>query len=136
MSELLLVETFREAFADAWSMLQWWASVSFGLIAVASFARDKLNLVVVMGLSVLYSLFTAYSYLNIAALATIALGARVELAALSDSGSISAVGLSVLEYWERLGHLNARIFPLCFLITFVGTLAYLWYAFRNNSKAV
>ena len=135
MQELLLVESVREAFSAAWSNLQWWASVSFGLLALASFGRRQLILPAAIGLSILYSLFTAYTFLNTAGMVSIARGALTDLSALRESGNISAAGRSILELYESVGLLNGLIYYACFFATFLGTLTYLWYAYRVNSRA-
>jgi hypothetical protein len=56
MEEPLLAEAHRELYGLVWPNLQWWASVSFGLLALASFGRKHLNLLTTTGLSVLYVL--------------------------------------------------------------------------------
>jgi hypothetical protein len=135
MQELLLVESVREAFSTAWSNLQWWASVSFGLLALASFGRRQLILPAAIGLSVLYSLFTIFTLLNTVGMLSLAIGAIRELSALRESGNISAVGRGFLGSYERFGFLNGSIFYACFFATFLGTLTYLWYAYRVNARS-
>ena len=135
MQELLLVESAREAFSAAWSNLQWWASVSFGLLALASFGRRQLILPAAIGLSVLYFLFTIFTLLNTVGMLSLAIGAIRELSALRESGNISAVGRGFLGSYERFGFLNGSIFYACFFATFLGTLTYLWYAYRVNSRS-
>ena len=68
MDEFQLVETYREGFAVQWAQLQWWASVSFGLLALASFGRKHLSLAVTSGLSTLYLLFSVFSVINVYAM--------------------------------------------------------------------
>jgi len=136
MYELALVETLREAFGEIWSSLQWWASVSFGLIAVASLGRDRLNLLVTIGLTALYSLFTVYTLGNGSLMIAEASGAIQELAALRESGDISAVGALTLQRYENpmMGLDFSLIFFACFVATYVGSVGYLWYSYRKSSK--
>jgi Ca2+/Na+ antiporter len=137
MYELALVETMREAFGEIWSSLQWWASVSFGLIAVASLGRDRLNLLVTIGLTALYSLFTVYTLGNGSLMIAEATGAIQELAALRDSGELSAVGALTLQQYENpwAGLNFSFVFFGCFVATYVGSVAYLWYSYRKMSRS-
>ena len=121
--------------AEAWSNVQWWASISFGLIALASFGRERLNLFTVAGLAVLYSIFTVYSLVNTMAMVVHAASAREALSALADSEGISAAGAGVLRFTEAWGLFNGALFMICFGATFVGSLAYLWYSYRKASTS-
>lgn len=136
MYELALVETLREAMATIWSSLQWWASVSFGLMAVASLGRDRLNLFVTLSLTALYSLFTVYTLGNGSLMIAEAGGAVQDLAALRDAGTIGSVGARTLQSYEHpMAGLNfSLIFFSCFVATYAGCLGYLWYSFRKESR--
>ena len=131
MDEFQLVETYREGFAVQWAQLQWWASVSFGLLALASFGRKHLSLAVTSGLSTLYLLFSVFSVINVYAMVVTIAATIPELNALGD---ISTVGESIVDS-TRVRITNALVGTACFLATFCGTLAYLWYSYRKNKQA-
>ena len=131
MDEFQLVETYREGFAVQWAQLQWWASVSFGLLALASFGRKHLSLAVTIGLSTLYLLFSVFSVINVYAMVVTIAATIPELNALGD---ISTVGESIVDS-TRVRITNALVGTACFLATFCGTLTYLWYSYRKNKQA-
>lgn len=132
MDEFQLVETYREGFAVQWAQLQWWASVSFGLLALAGFGRKHLSLPVTIGLSALYLLFSVYSAINVYAMVMPIVATVSELSAL---GAVSDVGESILGS-VRVRQLNALVGALCFVATLAGTLTYLWHSYRKNKPTV
>lgn len=136
MYELALLETLRDAFATVWSNLQWWASVSFGVMAVTTFARDRLTLLITIFLTALYSLFTAYTLGNGSLMIAQASGAIQALVEIRDSGEISTVGALTLQQYENpVAGLNfGAVFFSCFVATYVGTVAYLWFSYLKPSK--
>ena len=136
MDELTLIQIRSDSFAQVWSSLQWWASISFGLIALCAFKRERLNLAVTAGLTVLYTVFSIYTLLNVGSMMTNVVGAMAELSALRDAGQIGYIGTQVIGYAEGPGGLNGTVFLVCFVATYGGSLAYLWYSHRSaaNSK--
>jgi hypothetical protein len=135
MPDLPLVAEYREALSSSVAQLQWWASVSFGLIALAHFGRKHLTLMVAICLSAAYFMFTLFAFVNAAFLGRIMAGAQTELSALRDSKNISAVGLALLKIDESGGRLNGILMIVCMVVTFLGTLTFLWYAYRKQSHA-
>jgi hypothetical protein len=134
MPDLPLVAEYREALSSSVAQLQWWASVSFGLIALAHFGRKHLTLMVAICLSAAYSMFTLFAFVNTAFFGRIMAGTIIELSALRDSKSISAVGLALLNI-DEFGRVNGILMIVCIAVTFLGTLTFLWYAYRKQSRA-
>ena len=130
MNEFQLVETFRESWAVVWSQLQWWASVSFGLLALASFGRKHLSLAVTIGLTTLYALFSVFCVLNIRVIAASVAGS---IDALETLESVTYVGQRILDA-RNLQDINGLFALVCFLTTLCGTLAYLWHSYRRNKR--
>jgi len=128
MDEFQLVETYREGFAVLWAQLQWWASVSFGLLALASFGRKHMTLAVTIGLSTLYVLFSVFCAVNVLAMTGHIVAAVAELSTLEG---VSDVGKSISGS-VRIGQLNGLVASACFLATACGTLTYLWHAYHKN----
>lgn len=60
MSEIELFIAWSELKAQIWSQIQFMASISFGLIALAHFSSDRLNIVLVVVLALLYTGFFAH----------------------------------------------------------------------------
>ena len=131
MLDLPLVAEFREALSSTVAQLQWWASVSFGLIALAHFGRKHVTLMVAICVSAAYSMFTIFAFVNAAFLGRIMAGTLTELSALRDAKNISAVGLALLN--EPGAGLNGILMIVCIVVTFLGTLTFLWYAYRKHS---
>lgn len=131
MTESEIIENVFKIFDRYWSMIQWWASVSFGLIAVAHFAVDKLSRVLVALLILLYMLFTAwvvdFYFFNVQILA----GFRQDLSQLGDTahfGTRSLLDSSIVK-----GGLVLQ--DIAFVMTFVGAVGYLIYTFVRHERS-
>lgn len=133
MTESEILENIFKIFDRYWSIIQWWASVSFGFIAVAHFAVDKLSRALVALLILLYVLFTAWVvdfYLfNVQILA----GFRKDLSQLGDAAHFGT--RSLLESSIVKGGIVLQ--DIAFMLTFFGAVGYLIYTFvryqRSNS---
>jgi hypothetical protein len=130
MDEFQLVETYREGWAVLWGQMQWWASVSFGLLALASFGRKHLSFGVAIGLTTLYSLFSIFCYINFQVIVVSVSGAIAELETLED---ITYAGQNILDA-QNVSSINGLFFYACFLATFCGSLAYLWHSYHKNKS--
>ena len=60
MTEAELTYLLSEVIDRTWSMQQWWASISFGVLIIAHMAANKLNLLLVAIILGLYAAFTFY----------------------------------------------------------------------------
>ena len=133
MSEAEIVEQLFSMFDRYWVIVQWWASVSFGLIMVAYFASEKIGpflLVTVIGLYGIYSLWVFFllAY-NIA----IGVGMLEDLDLLSSAGLLKSQGARVVldhpfaayGIWVGLIALPA---------TFLSCIGYLLYAYFHARK--
>jgi hypothetical protein len=130
-----ILELRQMGFGLIWSNLQWWASISFGLMALTRFSAKHLNLVIVWSLSILYFLFSVFTILNIAMLISTSMGLGEDLAALRDAGTLSSAGLKNLTFTETWAPVNGFIIVLCGIATFSGTISYLVYAYRKEARA-
>ena len=97
MTEADIVFQYSEVVNRLWSLIQWWGGVSFGLIALAHLASEKLNGVLFL---LVLSLYTAYSvlilsmlYLNGAMIGDF-VGELNQLAATGETLGIYATRLS------------------------------------------
>lgn len=131
MTESEIIENVFKIFDRYWSMIQWWASVSFGLIAVAHFAVEKLSRALVALLILLYVLFTAWVvdfYLfNVQILA----GFRQDLSQLGDSAHFGSRAL--LESSIIKGGLVLQ--DIAFVMTFFSAVGYLIYTFARYQRS-
>jgi hypothetical protein len=129
MSEAELIYQASEYLDRVWSMHQWWASISIGVLIMAHIAVARLNLFLVVICLGLYTSYTLYmlqmsreNYETIFALAT-------DLEALINSGvaqTNAAVELSDIRYTS----------PILYYITFGGTylsvIAYVLFSFCRS----
>ena len=134
MGEAAIIESFSYSFELAWSNLQWWASISFALIALATFGRERLNFLISISVSVLYSLFSVYTWQNSMAAVAIATGRTNQLFAMRDANELSPAGMGLIQWIEQWGRLNGGIGLACYVATYLGTLAYLWYAYHRKHR--
>jgi hypothetical protein len=134
MSEFELLELVDLSLSRAWSHMQWWGGVSFGLIAVAHFAGKKLNLLYVAFLSVLYIAFSFYAYANLS-LAVGLTGVYITtLESLVDTGELSEAGTAALRVYEDTGPRVAGWIQIAVFGLFIASLAFLFLTFWNLRK--
>ena len=131
MRDLMLLELYRIAIGQLWSLVQWWASVSFGLIALGHFASKKLNLAFVIVLTVLYTSFSAYFLGNTGSMVLEIRGYRDELMLLMNAGELGPAGIAFLENY---GSTSVTVigFIVALFGTFLGTVGFLIYSYRRT----
>jgi hypothetical protein len=130
MSEAELVSQITEFWDRYWVIVQWCASVSFGVVSIAHFGAERLNLLLISIIVFLYVGFTAWTgnmyYLNV----TYAVALESDLQNLEKLGGITS------ERGAFLAHTSDRIstiIPATVIVgTFLGTLYYLIYVYRKN----
>ena len=130
MPDLLIAEQLRLALSQAFDLMQWWASISFGLLALIHFLRKQLNIAFVVLLFVLYAAFTYWSYVNIMLFVNEQIGYRNDLVELMNSGQVTQGTLAHLEYLR--GGTLRRItfaFNVCFVGMYFGVSFYLVYSY-------
>ena len=114
--------------------MQWWAGVSFGLIAVAHFAGKKLKLLYVAFLSVLYIAFSVYSYANLSLEVDLTGVYMATLQSLVDAGELSETGTAALRVYEEAGSGVAVWIRIAVFGLFIASLAFLFLTFWNLRK--
>jgi hypothetical protein len=114
MTEAEIAYLISEYLDRVWSMQQWWASVSIGVLVMAHLASDKLNLFLV-GISLaLYTTYTLYMQQMSRENVETVFALLRDLEVLVDSGEVSSNNAE--ELLEIL-----TINPLLFILTFGGT---------------
>ena len=135
MSELALVEVINLALSEMHDMIQWWASLSIGVIALTHFWEKRLNLPMAAALSVAYTLFTAYVMVNILGFGSTMNGYGQELMAMRDAGTLSGGGALYLDSNVRLSRVATAIFGLSLIGIYCSALLSLIFAYRRGSEA-
>ncbi len=136
MSEYELVYLASEYINRTWQLLQFWASVSFGLLAVSYLAAKHLNLAMAVVLTLLYCSFTLFIMTMLGLNGEVVDGFITDLAALdsTDKGSaLTSQGAQKIVTTSP-GPLPMALIVSAFFGTFVSTLYFLWRSFLSTHK--
>ena len=126
-AELLLAS---EALDRMWSLIQWWASISFGLLVIAHIAADRIGLYLAVLISMLYTGFS-FAVLRIA-------GRNMGIAesVVGDLRALEAAGNDLTmtaQYWMQGAEPVTKIaLPLIMVVTYIGVLGYFIYSYRSK----
>lgn len=133
MTTYEFLEIFALSKSQQISLLQWWASISFGLIALSHIGRKQLNLSLVILIVLLYIGF------SLAMLAIffdeIAISNKIVLL-LKDMESTNEPGKEFIDFMNNKGFPLWGVFGLTisFIGTFIGSIFYVLYAYKSNKK--
>ncbi|MDO3385489.1 hypothetical protein QWI17_06500 [Gilvimarinus sp. SDUM040013] len=125
MSEYETVYLFSEYINRTWAVMQFWASVSFGLIALAHFASKHLNVFLTLLVSVLYAAFSVYVMVILRVSGVVADGFLAQLQVMVDASDSVNLGTQAILASAPTAMQNAIIVSSFFGV-FVGALLYLW----------
>ena len=134
MNEAEIIVAWGEVSAHLWTILQFWASISFGIIALAHFAPERLNNFLVAFVIFLYTVFSFMCgglYLSDFEL----LAALYEEAdiLLSERGE-GAIFLSKFAQYQNMSGVPILLFG--FPSIYLGCIAYLIYRYRGERQNV
>ena len=133
MNESDVIEHLFSIYDRYWTIVQWWASVSFSLIIVAYFAADRLSKGIVAILISLYTLYSIWVYLLMAYNISIATALFEDLELLRVSEELESQGaLATLEY-PLLAH-GIWLGAIAQVVTFIACVGYFWYAYVQSDK--
>jgi hypothetical protein len=132
-AELLELIVLRLQLTDG--ILQWWASVSFAVIALAHFGRKSLNLPIVIVVLGSYIAFTLSLNSAFFMHQQVLDGHTEDLAAMA---SVSDVSESSKQYLNSMDS-NAPVLAISFYLiayfgSFLGSIFYLLYSYRVNRR--
>ncbi|MGC5198187.1 hypothetical protein, partial [Aphanothece microscopica] len=120
MTENDLIDAIFAIYDRYWNIIQWWGSVSFGLIAVAHFAAEKLNVYLLLLLVMLYSLFTGWVALDYFFNVQILSGFNADLA---EFGGLAHHGSRALLESKTV-YKGVALQNIAVAITFCGSISY------------
>jgi hypothetical protein len=129
MTESDITFQLSEIYDRWWVIHQWWVSVSFGLIAVAYFAGQKLNYLLIGVILSLYVAFSVWIHGLVEYQEQIVGGFLSDLRALIESGQIESDGASAYlgafanVYWPTFGSI-AKFGTFICVIGYVGATAF------------
>jgi hypothetical protein len=134
VSEADILEQLFNIFDRYWFIVQWWASVSFGLIMIAYFAAEKLSALLLGTVLALYFIYSGWVYMLLVYNIDIANGLMADLDSLSSVGDLKTQGAkNALEnpfvvYGTWLGNVALPS-------TFFACIGYLLYAYSRARKS-
>lgn len=127
MSEPEILELLFTIFDRYWSVIQWWASVSFGLLLVAHFAAERLRLLWLVGVVVLYAVYSLWVYLLLDYNMEIAFAYIRDLQAIIGTDSVSEGTQMVLRH--PLALYGIQLGWVALLATYLACNGYLIYTY-------
>ncbi len=133
MSEADILDQLFSVYDRYWVIVQWWASVSFGLIMIAYFAADKLKALLLVVVLVLYLVYSAWVFMLLVYNVEVAYGLFVDLAALKASGLLQSEGAKVALENPYVGY-GTDLGMIALPATFFACVGYLLYAYVHARK--
>jgi hypothetical protein len=131
MSEFEILDLMTKTEDQRFNLIQWWAGVTFGLIALSHFAGRKLNLFLVVLVVLLYVGFTLFVGDLFFGNVTQAALHREDLAAMQALGApLSEVSRQIVAEDPQL--LRGIGFYFAVIGAFFGSISYLVYAFARS----
>ncbi|MEH6549346.1 MAG: hypothetical protein V7711_15595 [Pseudomonadales bacterium] len=133
MNEFDLVFAWSETTGHLWSMIQFWVSISFGLIVVAHIAAQKLNIVLVSTMILLYSFVSIFIGSLIIADGDILQAVYLDAQKLVDAKEATSATISALANYQKKEQFGGFFMALALPVTFFSTIAYFIYSYRKSS---
>ena len=132
MSEAELLLLASESLDRMWSLIQWWASISFGILALTHIASDKLGTFLAILIPALYTGFSLGVLGVVQRNFGIVESVYQDLRLLQSEG----VDLSGTAQYVMQGGENsiARALPLILALTYFGVVGYFAYTYRAKNK--
>ena len=122
MTEAELLMIASEALDRMWSLMQWWASVSFGLLVVAHIASHRIGAYLAILVPVLYTCF------SFGVVAIIRRNLGIVESVYEDLGILQATDmeLSVTAKYmmQGAGIVGSLAVPVALIATYIGVIGY------------
>ena len=131
MTEADLIVAWGEISAHLWTIVQFWTSITFGVIAISHFASERLNLFRVALIVILYLLFSLMCFGFFRADVQLLLSLYEEASVLLEERDEASIFLSqFVEYFPTKSFAPFGLvgFPLIFL----GSIGYLLHRFLRE----
>lgn len=134
MSEAEILYQFTLFQDRTWETIQWWVSMSLGLVAVAHFGGKSLTKPLFILLLTLYISFTVFmaTYVNISQ--------ERMLASLEDLAALPPDQLSFTSGTVLAGNTDSIIFSLsmtiCLFGVFAGSIYFLYYTYKASRASI
>jgi len=132
MTESEIVYQISEAYNRTWSIQQWWASISVGLLIISTVASDKLNIFIVALVVSLYSVFSFNLFMILTAINNVSSSYVADLHALAASGHVLANGS--IAYADPGSEIGVALTLLALIGTYLGCVIYFIYSFYRTKR--
>ena len=132
MTEAEIALQVTEMYALSWTVQQWWASVSIGLLVLSHVAYDRLNVSLVTIIVVLYTAFSAYLLQILDSQAVTVADYLSDLRTIAESGYTLTAGTQALIDSENTASVVLVVVALWG--TYVGCIAYLIYSYIRGKR--
>ena len=130
MTEAELLMIASEALDRMWSLMQWWASISFGLLLVAHIASSRIGTYLAVLVPVLYTCF------SLGVVAIIGRNLGIVEAVYEDLRILQAgdIELSITAKYmvQGAGVVGSFAVPIALVATYIGVLGYFVYCYRTE----
>ncbi|MEP1472157.1 MAG: hypothetical protein ABJK20_15835 [Halieaceae bacterium] len=133
MSEADILEQLFSLYDRYWVIVQWWASVSFGIIMIAHLASEKLSAFILLTILVLYTVYSLWLYFLLDYNLAITFGLIDELSSLGDAGRLTAGGQETLVHPS--GKYGVLLGMFALPITFLACAGYLVFSYVHARKS-
>ena len=133
MGEYEIAYLLSEHINRMWEVIQFWTSVSFGLIALSHLGAQRLNLGIVLIISFLYLMFSLYAVNIIAMNEAIVAGFMQDIENLIAQEALSSDGILAVHEAKPSTFENL-IIRLTSIGTFISAMAFLWFSFLRTRK--
>ena len=134
MSEAEIAYQISETFNRIWSMQQWWASISVGMIVLAYVASEKLNTFLVTMVISLYSAFSFYIFKLLGRNWESIDGYITDLQRLADTGQELAAG--TLVYMQPQNPIVVALIIITLFGTYAVCNAYLVFSYFRGKRTI
>ena len=134
MTEADLIFQWSETINRIWNLIQWWGSMSFGLIVLAHLASEKLNRFLLVAIISLYTLYSIWVFISLG------LNQDMQQDVSTDLKTLASEGVELGSFGNRLSDgvtnsiANTLITLVVLLGTYISCISYLIYAFRARSS--
>ncbi len=133
MSEFEIVLMINEYTNRIWTIMQFWSSISFGLIIVAYAGSKKLSLSIVITITCLYIAFSFFVFNILKINGGMNNGYIIDLQNMIELGEVLAHGSkNLIEV--NVNQNNLLLIVPVYLGTFFGSLTFLWYSYFSSRK--
>ena len=133
MSEADILEQLFSLYDRYWVIVQWWASVSIGIIMIAHLASEKISAFILMTILFLYTIYSLWLYFLLDYNLAITFGLVDELGSLAKAGELTAGGREALEHPS--GQYGVWLGMLALPSTYLACSGYLVFAYIHARRS-